>query len=250
MGTCIFLEVSNSCYISYLLLQPVSIQNTVGDVEVVYGSAYGSGEGTVLIACQADGYSFYFPEFVPVNNCPSSTASNITCNHENDVGLRCSKGQCEFYLLHSYPFLLHTLHAYDIVCFHTMHTVDMLALPRGSRRLGSSSFSLQCFAQQFPWNTTFISGGWYDADGNPVIEASKGGPVGVDLLQNIYDTGGFGLNLTYSFRNQLNFNHPLSVSDAGNYYCNVSVELTYPDNSTAKLTNITYYPLMIEGKET
>ena len=133
---------------------------------------------------------------------------------------------------------------------YLIYTVDMLALPRGSRRLGSSSFSLQCFAQQFPWNTTFISGGWYDADGNPVTEASKGGPVGVDLLQNIYDTGGFGLNLTYIFRNQLNFNHPLSVSDAGNYYCNVSVELTYPDKSTTKLTNITYYPLMIEGKQT
>lgn len=124
----------------------------------------------------------------------------------------------------------------------------MRATPRGSNRLGSSSFSLQCFAQQQPWNTTLISGGWYDADGNPIIGTSNGGPVSVDLLQNIYDRGGSGGDLTYTFTNQLNFNHPLSVSDAGYYHCNVSVELTYPDNSTAKLSNSTVYPLIIEGK--
>ena len=56
------------------------------------------------------------------------------------------------------------------------------------------------------------------------------------------------VNLTYTFRNQLNFNHPLSVSDGGYYYCNVSVELTYPDNSTVKLSNSTVYPLIMEGE--
>ena len=127
-----------------------------------------------------------------------------------------------------------------------MYTVDILALPSGSRRLGSSSFYLQCFAQQFPWNTTLISGGWYDSDGNPVIETSNGGEVSVDLLQNVYDTGG---SLTYTFMNQLNFNHSLSVSDGGYYLCNVSVELTYPDKSTVKLSNITIYPLVIEGEQ-
>ena len=126
----------------------------------------------------------------------------------------------------------------------------MLVTPKGSNRLGSSSFSLQCFVQQFPWNTTLISGGWYDADGNPIIETSNGGPVSVSLLQNEYDTGGTGYNnLTYTFRNQLNFNHPLSVSDGGYYHCNVSVELTYPDNSTVKLSNITVHPLKIDGKQ-
>ena len=127
------------------------------------------------------------------------------------------------------------------------HTVDISAIPKGSRRLGSSSFSIQCFAQQFPWNTTLISGDWYDMDGNPVIETSKGGPVSVDLLQNVYDTGGFMVNLTYTFRNQLNFDHPLSVSDGGYYSCNISVELTYPDNSKAILSNSTVYPLIVEG---
>ena len=129
----------------------------------------------------------------------------------------------------------------------THHTVSIKATPKGSSRLGSSSFSLQCFAQQYPWNTTLISGGWYDADGNPVTETSNGGPVSVDLLQNEYDTGGIMANLTYTFRNQLNFNHPLSVSDGGYYHCNVSVEFTYPDNSTANLSNSIDYPLIFEG---
>ena len=136
------------------------------------------------------------------------------------------------------------------MCVYSLHTVNILATLKGSNRLGSSSLSLQCFAQQFPWNTTLISGGWYDADGNPVTDTSNGGPVSVDLLQNEYDTGGSMVNLTYTFRNQLNFNHPLSVSDAGYYYCNVSVELTYPDNSTAKLSNSTVYPLIMEGEQT
>ena len=207
---------------------------------MISGSAYGPGEGTVLVACQADSYSFYFPQFVPVGNCLSSTATNLTCNHENDVGLRCSKGQGEFCSNNTFISSL---------CLHTMYTVDILALPRGSRRLGSSSFYLQCFAQQFPWNTTLISGGWYDSDGNPVTETSNGGSVSVDLLQNVYDTGSVRVNLTYTFRNQLNFSHPLSVSDGGYYICNVSVELTYPDKSTVKLSNVTFYPLIIEGKQ-
>ena len=134
------------------------------------------------------------------------------------------------------------------MCLHIIYTVNVVTIPKGSSRLGSSSFSLQCFAQQYPWNTTLISGSWYDADGNPVIETSNGGPVSIDILQNVYDTGGFMVNLTYTFRNQLNFNHPLSVSDGGYYYCNVSVELTYPDNSTVKLYNVTVHPLIIEGK--
>ena len=125
--------------------------------------------------------------------------------------------------------------------------MNRLIIPRGDEKLDSTSFSLQCFAQQFPWNTTLFSGGWYDADGNPIIDTLNGRPVSVDLLQNTYDTGGFGVNLTYTFRNELKFNRSLRFSDAGYYYCNVSVELTYPDDSTAILSNITAYQLKIEG---
>lgn len=124
--------------------------------------------------------------------------------------------------------------------------VDILAIPMGSSRVGSSSFSIQCFAQQFPWNTTLVSGGWYDADGNLVVASSNGGPVSVDVILNMYNSHQF--NLTYTFRNQLNFNHPLSISDGGYYICNVTVEIHYPDDSTTKLSNSTVYPLIIEGK--
>ena len=70
----------------------------------------------------------------------------------------------------------------------------------------------------------------------------------VDLLQNTYDIGGSEVNLTYTYRDQLNFNHPLRISDGGYYHCDVSVELTYPDNSTVKLSNRIDYLLIIEGK--
>ena len=123
--------------------------------------------------------------------------------------------------------------------------VFVSAIPIGRSRYGSSSFAVQCFAYQFPWETALTAGGWYDAYGNPVLEFSRGGPVNVELLQDMYDSRGF--NLTYTFRNQLNFDHSLSVSDGGYYSCNVSVELTYPDNSTATLSNSTLFPLIIEG---
>ena len=116
----------------------------------------------------------------------------------------------------------------------------------GSNRLGSSSFALQCFASQFPWNASLVSAVWYDSDGNPISKSSKGGPVSIDVLHNSYNPS--NLNLTYIFRNQLNFDHPLSVGDGGLYSCNISVEITYPDNSTTVLTNSTSIPVTIEGE--
>ena len=215
----------------------------------MYGSAYGSGKGLILVACQDYPYYklFYNHNFVLVGSCSSNTATDLTCNHENDIGIRCSKGQCKFcFLSMKDQCILCIEYSLITIILLDPHAVDIVAIPKGSSRLGSSSFSLQCFAQQFPWNTTLISGGWYDADGNPFT--SNSGPVSVDLLQNTYDIGGSGVNLTYTYRDQLNFNHPLRISDGGYYHCNVSVELTYPDNSTVKLSNRTDYLLIIEGK--
>ena len=62
--------------------------------EVSYGGAYGSGVGPPLIACQGP-YDRNDRNFVPVGDCSFNRASNLTCNHENDVGIRCSKGQCK-----------------------------------------------------------------------------------------------------------------------------------------------------------
>ena len=123
--------------------------------------------------------------------------------------------------------------------------VAVLPIPVGPSRFGYP-FAVQCFAQQFPWEAALLSSGWYDFFGNPVIESSRGGPVNVTVLQDMYNSAAF--NLTYTFRNQLNFNHPLSISDGGYYSCNVSVEITYPDNSTVVLSSSTVFPLVIEGK--
>ena len=117
-------------------------------------------------------------------------------------------------------------------------------IPVAISELDSSSFAVQCFAVHFPWQTSEISNGWYDAYGNPVAASSRGGPVSVDVLQSSYDSNLF----TYSFRSQLNFDHPLTISDGGNYSCNISVQITYPDNSTVILSNSTSFPLIIEGE--
>ena len=122
--------------------------------------------------------------------------------------------------------------------------MTVLPIPIGRSRFGYP-FAVQCFAQQFPWVATLESSGWFDIYGNPVVEFSRGGPVNVTLLQDMYNPS--AINLTYIFRNQLNFNHPLSISDGGYYSCNVSVEITYPDNSTVVLSNSTVFPLIIEG---
>ena len=125
-------------------------------------------------------------------------------------------------------------------------TVTVSAAPVARSEFGSTSFAVQCFAQEFPWQASLASSSWYDVYGNPVVASSRGGPVSVAVLQNMYNSEGF--NLTYTFRSQLNFDHSLTISDGGNYSCNISVELTYPDNSTAVLSNSSIFPLIIEGE--
>lgn len=129
---------------------------------------------------------------------------------------------------------------------HPLPPVTVLALPVARSEFGSSSFAVQCFAQQLPWQATLASSSWYDVYGNPVATSSRGGPVSVTVLQDMYNSEAF--NLTYTYRNQLNFDHPLTISDGGYYSCNISVVLTYPDNSTAVLSNSSIFPLIIEGK--
>ena len=164
-------------------------------------------------------------------------STDLSCSHERDVGVRCNPGLCKLYI-------------YYYCCASCIQNfflsvVSVLAVPVGRNRYGYPA-ALQCFAQQFPWEASLVSNGWYDNDGNPVVEYSRGGPVNVTLLQDMYNPD--AINLTYTFRNQLNFNHPLSVSDGGYYSCNVSVELTYPDNSTVVLYNSSVVPLVIEGE--
>ena len=71
------------------------IITTTDDIEVFYGSAYGSGREPALIA-RKDVCNPQSLEFVPVGSCSSDTVLSIKCTSESVAGLRCSKGQCRF----------------------------------------------------------------------------------------------------------------------------------------------------------
>lgn len=91
-----------------------------------------------------------------------------------------------------------------------------------------------------------VSSAWYDSDGNQILGSSKGGPVSENILQDEYSPTLF--NFTYFFRGQLNFDHPLNVDDAGYYSFNISVRLTFPDNSSTVLSNSSTYALILESE--
>ena len=134
--------------------------------------------------------------------------------------------------------MLHTffLNAVAVFAFATV----------GNSSYGSSGYSIQCLAGQGPWPASSVSSGFYDAYGNPVAASSRGGPVSVDILQDAYSAA----NFTYAYNSRLTFDHPLTLSDGGNYTCNVSVQLTYPDNSTVVLTNSSSFSIFVLGELT
>ena len=205
------------------------------DATPVYGSIYGQGTGPLLMACSPGDFTSFI-NFVPLGNC-TTMQPDLSCSHEHNVGVLCSPGQGKR--------IFYSLIALCWIQNYYLPAVSVLPIPVGTSRYGYP-FAVQCFAQHFPWKAALVSSGWYDNYGNPIIEISRGGLVNVTLLQDMYNSAAF--NLTYIFRNQLNFNHPLSISDGGYYSCNVSVEITYPDNSTAILSNSTIFPLVIVGK--
>ena len=114
----------------------------------------------------------------------------------------------------------------------------------GTPTIGSTSFALQCSATQFPWETRLDSDQWYKDstlipdDGLILVEVTE--DVYEPFVNIIYNTG-------YKYSNKLTFSQPLTVSDRGEYSCSVSVQLSYPDDSTYLLTNSTSYSLIIEG---
>lgn len=107
--------------------------------------------------------------------------------------------------------------------------------------LGSSSFALECFGHELPWEARLVSVGWYKSG----TQLSPNDSVSTEILHDSYNPSAF--NATYIFRGRATFNRPLTISDGGEYSCNVSILLTYPDNSTHLLTNSTTYILGISG---
>ena len=106
----------------------------------------------------------------------------------------------------------------------------------------NSSFSLRCNGVQTPYNSTLDSYQWIDSNG-PIMDDARRStrivPSGVD---------GFYYR-TFFFNTSLDF-QGLCVQDAGIYNCSMSINITYPDgpnNSSAIITNMTYYALWIRG---
>lgn len=107
--------------------------------------------------------------------------------------------------------------------------------------LGSTSFALECHGSEFPWEARLDSEAWYKSGAQLPLDDS----VSTEILHDSYNPSAF--NVTYIFRSRVIFDRPLTFSDRGEYSCNVSVLLTYPDESTYLLTNSTTYILNISG---
>ncbi len=99
--------------------------------------------------------------------------------------------------------------------------------------LGSTSFALECFGQELPWEARLVSVGWYKSG----TQLSPDDRISIEIIHDTYNPSAF--NSTYIFRSQATFDRPLTISDGGEYSCNVSILLTYPDESTHLLTNFT-----------
>ncbi len=103
----------------------------------------------------------------------------------------------------------------------------------------NSPFSLRCNGVHSPFNATPSNYQWSDSNG-PVLNSSR---RNTKLLFS-------GRNHTYSpvfFNTTLDFETFL-VQDAGIYNCSLSIEITYPDNSTATITNTTYHTINLKGR--
>ncbi len=105
----------------------------------------------------------------------------------------------------------------------------------------NSPFSLRCNGEQGPFNSSLERYQWTDSEG--VIEddgrrSTRVVPSGIDY---------------YSYRFYFNTSldiQMLRVEDAGIYNCSMSINVTYPDgpsNSSAIITNTTYYALWLTG---
>ena len=66
------------------------------DATALYGNTFGSGTGPIAAVCR----NYYgYAEFATIGNCSSSPHNLSTCTHEQDVGVRCSKGQCKHMMI-------------------------------------------------------------------------------------------------------------------------------------------------------
>ena len=112
----------------------------------------------------------------------------------------------------------------------------------GAPVLGSSGYTLQCNAVQFPWNAQLIRYRWNNTVDSPLMSDSR---LNISLLNSTYDAS----DRVFVFNSSIQFN-PLTFQDAGYITCGLALNLTYPDgpdNSSAVIMNRTTTIITIDG---
>ena len=90
---------------------------------------------------------------------------------------------------------------------------------------------MHCGAYQYPWNAALETFEWR-RNGRPLRSDDT---RTITELNNGYDDG----RLTYAYNSSMQF-FPLSPRDAGLYFCDASINVTYPDgpeNTTISNSN-------------
>ena len=108
--------------------------------------------------------------------------------------------------------------------------------------LGSSGYTLQCNAVQFPWNAQLVRYCWNNTVDSPLMSDSC---LNISLLNSTYDAS----DRVFVFNSSIQFN-PLTFQDAGYITCGLALNLTYPDgpdNSSAVVMNRTTTIITIDG---
>ena len=112
---------------------------------------------------------------------------------------------------------------------------------RGSPVLGTSGYTVQCNAAQYPWNAQLLRYRWNNTNGQLMSDSR----LNISLLNATYDPN----DRMLVFNSSVQFN-PLTFQDAGYITCGLALNLTYPDgpdNSSIVIMNRTTSIITIDG---
>ena len=118
----------------------------------------------------------------------------------------------------------------------------MEIVSRGVPRLGSSGYTVQCNAVEYPWNAQLLRYRWNSTLGGELTSDNR---LNVSLLNSTYDI----YDGVFVFNSSIQFD-PLTFQDAGYITCGLALNLTYPDgpnNSSAVIMNRTTSIITIDG---
>ena len=130
------------------------------------------------------------------------------------------------------------------VYYVVIDLVSVEIVSEGSPVLGSSGYTVQCNAVQYPWNAQLLRYRWNNTDGQLMSDSDS--RLNISLLNATYDAS----DRVFVFNSSVQFN-PLSFQDAGYITCGLALNLTYPDgpdNSSAVIMNRTTSIITIIGK--